>query len=117
MDDECSIQMAGTEETGASIRGTMTSSGSFIDEGEFTTNGGLVANTLNLTVDDFNNTLDESGEEAQATIGSMADMLVYVSDTDQLFIDGLAFGLGLEMNSLQLNLPFDRAQLRRLNLS
>jgi hypothetical protein len=110
LDEACTMQMSGTEETGVSVRGTITSSGSFTEEEEVTTGDGLVATTLSLTVDAFSNTLDESGEEAAAAIGSMADTLVHVSDVDQLFIDGVAFGIGVDANSLLLTLPFDRVQ-------
>lgn len=110
LDEGCLTQTAGTEETGMSVRGTITTSGTFTENGELTTSGGLLATTLSLTVDAFNNTLDDSGEEAQAAIGSMADMLVHVSATDQLFIDGVAFGIGEDSNSLLLSLPFDRVQ-------
>ncbi|MBX2835661.1 MAG: hypothetical protein KTR35_02325 [Gammaproteobacteria bacterium] len=107
LDENCTSQTEGNEETGGSARGTLTMAGTFNDSGSVTTSDGLEANNLSLNIATLTNTLDESESESSPLLGETIDVLVFVNDADILYIDG---GLIIDgtAGALALNHPFTR---------
>ncbi len=110
LDEGCTLQMTGTEDTGISESGTTTIAATYIYDGTLTTTSGLQADKLVSTITAFANTLEEPGDEPIDAIGREINTLVYVSDANILFVDGGLMGLGDDPNGLILTLPFSKSE-------
>ena len=107
LDESCTIQMQDTD-GGSSERGTTTVAGTYTEVDTITTTDGLPAIRLNLTIDTFTNTLNDSDEEPVDTVGNTFDTLIYVNDADVLFLDDSLLAINESPGTLVLTLPFDR---------
>jgi len=109
LDAGCTVQMSGTEETGTRTTFTTTVTASYTDDGSTTTTAdGLEAFNLASVVTGSTTTSDSQPEEGDSPDGAMFDLLVNVTDTNVLFVDGALLGLNETPGSLLLTLPFNR---------
>jgi len=104
LDEACTIQTAEGSE-----RGTLEFVSTYTEEGTVTTSQGLLATNLTSTLTAVTNTLDDPGDEPSESIGNVLDVLVFVNDADNLFIDESFFGLSEDTGNLFLGLSFFRA--------
>jgi len=104
LDEACTTQTAEGSE-----RGTLEFVSTYTEEGTVTTSQGLLATNLTSTLTALSNTLDDPDDAPSDVIGNVTDVLVFVNDADNLFIDESFFGLSEETGNLFLGLSFFRA--------
>jgi len=103
LDEACTIQSAEGSE-----RGNLVFISTYTEEGTVTTSQGLLAINLTSTLTAVNNTLDDPDDEPSDAIGTTMDIVVFVNDSDNLFLDESFFGLGEDTGNLLLGLSLFR---------
>lgn len=106
LDDACTSQMQVSENV-ESVRGTITITASYLDGGTVMTSDGLTANSLDTTLIDSVNTLDEPDAEPDSAMGTAGNVLVYINDTNTLYLDEETMALSDDSSKLALTRPFN----------